>query len=299
MKAGDLTTLLNVKAWLSTTDYTSTGTGVDVTIAALVTRWSQAILGELERPWILPRIYSRDTYDGDGGTHQFMRNWPVISIQQLAINGRIIPESPIVPGGLTGSNYGWRFEAWDGVPPGGPQAIDVVGTCYQRGKQNVQISYTAGYIVQDEAQIIPSAVLPTLPKLTVQQPYGIWAQDNGVTYADTGLALTPVTAAPTAAGTYQVIQPDSVQEGGDLNPPGQYVFFTDDISRPILISYGFIPGALEQICIELVVERMQYRTRVGELSRTINNQVTAKYDDKEFPNYVKPVLQRYRSILPI
>lgn len=298
MKPGDLTTLLNVKEWLATTNYTSAGTGVDNVIRQLITRWSQTILGELERPWILPRDYVLDTYDGEEGTRQFTRNWPINSVSLVAIDGRVIPPSPIIPGSLTGTNYGWRFESWDGIPPGGPQEIIVVGTRFRRGKQNVQISYNAGYIVSEEAQTIPDATTPALPTLTVLQPYGIWGQDNGVVYADTGIALTPVTSAPTATGTYQIIQPDTPIDDA-LAPPGQYVFYTDDIGANVLISYGYIPGALEQACIEWVVERLQYRTRVGEVSRTINAQITAKYDMSEIPNYVNVVLQRYRSILPI
>ena len=309
MKLGDLTTLANVKTWLATNNYTSTGAGVDAVLSPLISRWSNAILAELERPWILPKSYVNDAYDGDGGTRQFVRNWPINSISQLAISGRIVPPSPIVPGSLVGNNFGYRFEEWDGVPPGGPQEIEVIGIRYYPGRLNVQVSYNAGYLVSDEPWTIPAPISPaTNPQIQAVQPYGIWAQDSGVL----STATPPVTytaipynvsALPSVAGTYTIIPPDTVMSAGPpevLAAPGTYIFAAADQGNTVTISYGFIPNALEQIAIELVCERFLYRGRIGEISRTQNAQVTAKYDTtNEFPKYAMPVLQRYRSILPL
>lgn len=297
MKPGDLTTLGRTKAWLITSGYAG-GTSDDV-LSQLISRWSGAILAELERPWILPKIYANDAYDGDGGDHQFVRNWPVTNVIQVAVGGRIIPPSPIIPGQFTGNNFGYRFEEWDGIPPGGPQGIELVGSRYYRGKLNVQISYEAGYLVSGEAQTVPSG--SANPSIIVNQPYGIWAQDNGVTYSNgTSLVAVPYDsgALPGIAGEYTVLPPDTAQTGG-LSDPGQYIFSSSDANRGILISYGFIPAALEQIAIELSLERFMYRTRIGELSRTVQQQITTKFDSSEFPKYAIPVLQRYRSILPL
>ena len=307
MRPGDLTTLGNVRNWLATTNYvqgnTGTNTAIDQVLARLISGVSGNILAELERPWILPKSYPNDAYDGDGGDHQFLRNWPVTSVQQLSIGRVIVPPAPVIVGsGPSFAGYGFRFEQWDGVPPGGPQAIDVVGIRYYRGKLNVQVSYTAGYLVQSEPWTISAPkASATTSQVIVNQPYGIWAQDNGVTYAD-GTPLTLVNEPPTAPGQYQIIAPDQGTPPSALSPPGVYVFFTDtggDTGADILVSYGFIPSALEEIATELICERFLYRNRIGELSRTVAGQVTAKYDDSEFPKYAMPTLNRFRSILPL
>ena len=275
---------------------------VDEVLRALISEWSSAILAEMERPWILPKTYINDGYDGKGGDHQFLRNFPVTSVQQVAINGRVIPFAPIIPGQTPGfGGFGYRFEDWDGYPPGGPQAIELVGCQFYRGKLNVQISYTAGYEVFDEAWTIPApSGADTTSKITVLEPQGIWAQDMGVKYANgTIFTQTPSNGPPTAAGQYQVVTPD---QGSPLAPTGQYVFFTGaggDSGAQVLISYGYIPGPLEQITKELVCERYVYRNRIGELTRSVNQQIAVKYRDDEFPRYVMPVLSRYRSILPL
>lgn len=313
MKPGDLTTLLNTKLWLSTTNYSPSTPGIDTVLQQLISRWSNAILGELERPWILPRNIENDAYDGDGGTRQFVRNWPINSVSQLAVSGRIIPASPIIPGQLTGNNFGYRLEEWDGIPPGGPQEIELVGTRYYPGHLNVQVSYNAGYLVPEEPWTVPADNYPedspTNPSLTVKQPYGIWAQDDGVNYISGGIvgaALTAIpfnpSALPGTAGQYTVIPPDYILSSGPppvLAAGGQYIFAPGDVDATVVISYGFIPNALEQLAIELLIERFLYRTRVGEITRTVENQVAARYELKEWPDYALPVMQRYRSILPL
>jgi hypothetical protein len=77
------------------------------------------------------------------------------------------------------------------------------------------------------------------------------------------------------------------------------VFYHTDTGSTVDISYGFIPAALEQVAIEMILERFMYRGRIGEMSRTVGGQVTAKYDLKGIPDAMLDTLQRYRSILPL
>jgi hypothetical protein len=314
MRLGDLTTLMNVYNWLGTSGYQQPQGGqvaqVSSVLQGLITRWSQAILSELERPWILPKTYVNEAYDGNGGDHQFLKNWPVTSLTQLAIGSRIIPPAPIVVGPPQPSSpgYGWRLEEWDGVPPGSPQEVSVVGIRYYMGKLNVQVTYDAGYLVPDEAQTVPAPTGDnTTSVVCVDAPYGIWAQDMGVNYSSgTPLTQTPGNIPPTAPGTYQVLPPDKGTLP-NLSPPGQYVFYTgsgaglpaDDTNSEIEISYGYIPAALEQVTIELVCERYLYRGRIGEIRRTVAGQVTAQFDNSEWPAYAMPVLQRFKNVLPL
>ena len=303
MRPGDLTTLANVKLWNNTDAYKSSGVGSDFVLSQLITRWSQSILAYLERPWILPRTYTNEAYDGNDNPSQYLRNWPVISISDVYINGQLIPPLPILQSAVPGMippnssmyGFGYRFETDDGIPPGGPQAIKLIGTRFYRGKQNIQFTYTAGYQVTGEPWEIPDVMSPsTVSVVTTNQPYGIWASDASVVEAITGVVFTPTNGSPpSATNTYSVINPDP-------EPPGIYNFYPGDAGRNILISYGYIPSALEQVTIELVLERFRYRDRIGEVSRTLGGgQVTAKYDTSGFPTYVLDTLQRFRMILAI
>lgn len=294
MRLGDMTTIGNLKAWMATSSYvqrTDDGTtNIDRMYQQAITRVSQNILAYLERPWILPRNYI-DTYDGSGGDIQFMRNWPVLSVAGVAVNGFNYP--PNVSGI---PSFGFNFETWDGVPPGGPSAVNLNGAKFSGNKQSVVISYRAGYQVSNEARVLgaPESVGQPI-KLEADQPYGTWMTDEGVVYAE-GTAFMKVTGAPAGAGQYRVLP---IDEGTPLSAPGRYEFNEADEGEAILISYGFVPAGLEQIAIELIMERLAYRNRVGEVSRTINDQVTVRYDVSAIPAHIKLDLQPYRSILMI
>lgn len=302
MKIGDLTTLADVRAWLGTTNYLQSNANPDVNtmIQRLISSVSAAMCAEMERPWLLPKLYN-DTFDGENNVIQFLRNWPVLSVAQVAIGSQVVTQatasgsqSPVPTG------FGWSIEAWDGIPPGGPSSVELNGQRFWRGKQNVAVQYTAGYQVTDEPQTIPATVPSggNNPVLIVSEPYGMWAQDGGVKYASSGTSLVYVPTPPVVAGTYTVLPPD-VGAAAPFTPTGQYQFYKDDIGEAVLITYGFIPFALQHLCSELVAERMAYRQHIGEETRSINQQISVRYMKGEWPQYAKPVFQRYRSILPI
>ena len=88
---------------------------------------------------------------------------------------------------------GYLLEIWDGLPPGRPQALDLFHTIYRKGRQNVVVSYSAGYAVESEAASVPAAPGPY--NVTVAAPFGPWASDAGVAYAN-GTALAAVAGSP-------------------------------------------------------------------------------------------------------
>jgi len=295
MRPGDLTTLGNLKTWLATSGYTQRSddgnTDINRTYQQAISRISQDILAYLLRRWILPREFINDQYSGNGGDTQFLRYWPVLSISGLNINGMAVPQST-----LPGPGYGYLQSTWDGIPPKRPGSINVTGTRFYGGKTNILVTYRAGYQVTDEPQVIPTPEGASLTsQLIVDQPYGIWALNVSVVRDDVDRTpLVLVTTAPAATNEYRVIPPD---EGSPLSLPGVYEFFGADAGVPILITYGFIPGALEQAAISLISERLQQRQRVGEISRTVQQQVTVRYDMSAIPEYIRFDLQPYKSVL--
>jgi hypothetical protein len=259
-------------------------------LARLITDVSGAIYAYLDRPFILPRSWS-DRYDGNGKPRLYLRNYPVLSIASLVIGETLIPAAP-TPGAGVARQPGYLLDPWDGTLPGRRQAVDVHGHIFWFGRQNVLASYTAGYQVSAEAAMVPSAGPFTV---TPQAPFGPWASDAGVTYAD-GTALTAVKTAP-AQGQYQV----DAAASADASPPTwgvSYVFAAADAGTGVLISYGFIPAAINNACIEWVAERYRYRTRIGQSSQTVTNQITSAYSLKGVPDFIRISLDPFRNVVP-
>ncbi|MGH6878880.1 MAG: phage head-tail connector protein [Rhizomicrobium sp.] len=275
MATYDLCALADLKAWLGRTD-----TNSDALLAALLTRTSRQIYAYLQRGLILPRTVS-ETRDGTGGSTMVLRQWPAISVASLTIGNLTIPER------TSNCGAGWAMETWDGTPPGRAQTLSLCGYAFglsfpgAANAQNVQIVYQTGYEVSAEPQTVANGVA------TVLAPYGAWASDMGVSYAD-GAALVAVTGSP-AIGQYQLTP----------GQPGSYTFNAGDEGAAILISYGFIPADLADACIELAGERYKYSQRIGETTHSLGGNETVGFNTTRFTPLVAALLQPYRDVLPI
>jgi hypothetical protein len=261
-----LTSLANVKAWVNSTSITD-----DLLLSRLIDQASRLIYGYLQRP-ILFQHTCTEIYDGSGTRRQMLKQWPVLSVGSLSVGTHSITAA---------SSYGQRgfiLEPWDGTVPGNPQALNLFGYEFWNGMANVYVTYTAGYVVQNEAWTVPASAY----QIQVTAPYGSWAVDQGVTYA-TGTALTLVTANPTQ-GQYAVSN-------------GVYTFAAADSGSSVLISYSFIPFDIEQACIEMVAERYRYKDRIGTASKTLGGQETMAYSLKDMQDYVRLMLQPYKKVI--
>jgi hypothetical protein len=273
MTANDLTTLADVKSWLGRTD-----TNSDTLIAALITRASRSICSYLQRPLLLPHSVS-EVHDGTGGNILVLKEWPVLSVSSVVIDGIAIPQA-------AQQSHGWVLDAWNGVPPGRMQALRLRGYAFGSGSPgarnaaSVQVTYQAGYQIASERQIV------TAGEASVAAPFGPWASDSGVTYAN-GMPLVAVTGAPTT-GQYAL----------DAEA-GTYDFAAGDDGAVVLISYGFVPYDLADACIELVSERYKYAQRVGEKTHSLGGNETVSFDTTRFTPLVMQLLQPYRCVPPL
>jgi hypothetical protein len=239
---------------------------------------SGAITAYLGRPSLTPRDFT-DRCDGDGKARMVLRRYPVLQVNSLVIdNVAVATAAP--PGAGSPCPNGYLLEVWDGLPPGRPQSLDVFGTVFRSGRQNVVVSYNAGYAVAAESWTVPAAPGPYA--VTAAAPFGPWASDGGVTYAN-GAELTAVGGSP-SVGHYNV-------------SGGIYTFAAGDAAANVLMSYGFIPAAINNACIEWVAERYRYRTRVGQSAQTVQGQQTASYSLKDMPDFVRASLDPYRSVV--
>jgi uncharacterized phiE125 gp8 family phage protein len=118
-----LCALADVKAFLGIT-----GSATDAVLQSLVTNASALIESYCSR--VFARATYTETRNGNGGSRLFLANSPVSAVSAVAIDGQTIPAAS---GPLT---TGYAFDA--GV-------IYLRGYCFNRGVQNVTVSYTAGF----------------------------------------------------------------------------------------------------------------------------------------------------------
>ena len=105
---------------------------IDVTLQGLITNASLQVLQYIDRPHILSSVLGplTENYDGNGSDRLLPRNFPIISVSSLSIDG-VAVQAATTP---TTAGY-----LWDG------RRILLRGFRFCRGLQNVQLSYSAGY----------------------------------------------------------------------------------------------------------------------------------------------------------
>jgi hypothetical protein len=271
----DLTNLASVKQWLKVTS-----TDDDVLLGRLVSQLSGAALNYLERPSIARKTCT-ELRSGVDNQQLTLRNWPVVQIGSLQVDGVTIPAA------TTATANGYTLETWDGTGAGVPQQLTLRGYRFCRGLNNISIVYDAGYCVLSQPQTVP--VSPY--QVTVQPAGGSWAQDDGVTYAN-GTALTAVPNNTTpATGQYTVTAGNTGE--------ATYTFAAGDAGQNVLISYSFTPFALEQAVMEWIGERYRYKDRIGQASKSLGGNETASYSLKAIPDYISVVFDGYKKFLPL
>ena len=273
----DLTTVLKFKSW-----YDFKGNNADdALIADLIAQRSMDILAYLGRKTVLKTTYT-EYYNGTGTGRLMLRQWPVIEVNSMTIDGVTVASA-------TPPNTGFFIPPFDGFPPGSPGVIALNGSGFGgaypvpgfcAGSNNVYISYVAGYAVEDEARTIPAAPYA----ITAAQPYGMWARDDGVTNAATGNPLTVTTGTP-ATGQYTVND-------------GVYTFAAADTGVAVLLNYSYVPFTLESACREAVGERYSYRQHIGQTSQSMMGQTTTSYDNKGLTDFVKKMIHPFKMMVP-
>jgi hypothetical protein len=276
-----LTSLANLKPWIyplpaSPATYP---TNDETLLTSLINQISTGIANSLQRPSLVRTTFT-EVRDGVGNRRMTLRNWPVVSVSSVIVNGCSIPASAAF------GQSGYSPTTWDGTNAGNPQEIVLCGYELIRGAGNVQIVYQAGYCVQNEAQNVGSSTYQVTPNT----PYGGWAQDDGVTYAN-GTPLTPVASAPSIG---QYVPPSPFKS----SPLLYYQFSASDVNAGVLLNYSYIPADLEEACIEWIGERYRYKNRIGQTSTSQSGVETAAFSLK-MPDHIKQMLQPYRKAIPL
>jgi len=136
----DLCVLPDLKAWLNIQT-----SAEDTLLQNLITRGSLQMLRWMNRDHIVATSYTENR-DGNGALFMLPRNFPLVSVSSVIVNG--IP----IPGAMDQVSPGYVFDAYKIMLRGGSSAFYSLGpysSQYQyrftRGFQNVQLVYTAGY----------------------------------------------------------------------------------------------------------------------------------------------------------
>ncbi len=275
MTTGDLVALGAVKNWLGVTTDDD-----DPLLAALISQISRGIYNYINRSFVLPADVT-EAYDGTGRDQLLLRNWPVGAVYSVVVDGNAIPPEPMMAANVHPTR-GYVLEQSDDAPPGAMQQLFLRGPhVFRKGRQNVVVSYRAGYEIVGETQTLPTQA-PF--QLTALSPYGVFAEDTGVAYAN-GAALSAVAANP-SAGQYTV---DATS--------GTYGFSAADANAALSISYGYIPADLAQCALEWVADRYRYKDRIGISSRSLGGQETTAYQNRPVPDFVAASLVNFRRII--
>jgi hypothetical protein len=340
----DLTTVAAVNNLLSQT------VGTDAAlIQTEITNLSRYILNRTSRPNLSQVLAFNETYSGSGSDTQMLRNYPILSVQSLAINGRPVPQSP-GPGQVgwvidqSGSQatlaiigapgYGnwsagespWRGGGWGN---GNAPPLGLPSYRFLEGRMNVQVQYTAGYLLQT----LYMAQVPSSPPYTITVPNAaaFWA-DLGVTLPNgapvTGYNVLGREAIATQAqaqltanafiaiqGLIEILGPSVViqaENAGIFSPstagvptagvtPGVYTFPSLLAGQEVVISYeyGGVPEDLNEAATKVVAtyyRRPKYLDQTSQMQPGVG---TTSYNRSEWPAECAGIIGVYKRVFQV
>lgn len=258
-----LTTLAAVKQWLGLDS-----TGADTVLSSTILAASQFVLNEANRETFAVKQYT-EHFRGNGKSRMLLRNWPVLSIVSVGVQGASIPAAILGSAGLPSNG----FILSD--PRQSNQAVELFGYCFPVNAY-CEIVYRAGY--QWMSTFIPQADALTFT------PTLLWLADGSVQI--TGVNATKVDANP-SSGEYSV----------DEN--GVYTFSLADAGKTCSISYSYVPGDLAFAVTELIGETYRRKDRIGLLSKSLGGQETVTFDRGGMTPAIKDWLQPFKNVIPL
>lgn len=257
----DLTTVAAVKRYLG-----NATSNLDTLLGDLIPRNSRTIEKFTGR--VFPAVTrTNKKLTGSGTVTLFLPDSPVVEVAALTIGGVTIPQSSNgIVAGYTNDDTSVVLINYGSFP--------------MRPPLQVSCSWTAGYREQDSDSAIPSGNTPTL---TPTQG-GRAVSAVGVTSV-AGISFTEVESGP-AAGQFS------------LTPAtGTFTFNSADSGTTVELDYYYIPGPVEQACIEMVALDLTQRTNVGVKSKTLANE-SVSYEDRGMTPSIKEMLQPFVKRTP-
>lgn len=257
----DLIRLTDVKTWLGLDNSNS-----DALLRLLIGQVSAGIQNYTSRQSFVPTDYTELLRTGMTNKVQ-LRQWPVISVSSVSVNGQSIPASSGY------NNAGWYLSDMD-VGSSDQMHSLIFRNMYFMSGGEVEISYRAGY--QMEETVTVPAVSPYTVTATEY-----WMTSEAVLNSG-GAAMVKVATSP-ASGQFSVVD-------------GVYTFNAAQSGQTVTLRYGYLPRDLAQCAMHWVSEIYKYRERIGYSSKSLGGQETVSFIVKDMPDLVTLALNPYRRV---
>lgn len=264
-----LTTLAIVKDWLGidTTDS-------DAELIRIIDAASQFALNYLNRDSLVAQDYTQN-FRGNGKDTMLLRNWPVLSVASVGINGSSIVAGTRGNAGMPSTGFFLSDER------SAPQSVDLFGYSFWY-RAPCQVIYRAGYetsqtfLLTDD--VSPITITPTAG--------GQWIADEGVTLD--GVDAIKVSSDP-GLGEYTV------------DEWGTYGFNIGDAGKTAVITYAYAPWDIAQGVVEIIGEWFKRKDRIGVLSKSLSGGVgeSVTFLQSDMNDAVRASLQPYRNVIPV
>ena len=282
----DLCLLADVKAWIPNL----TGTTSDALLASLITRESRYIANWLQRP-LLTMAYT-EKRNGTGQPSLALLRFPAFAVNSLSIYTAQINSAPtsLTSGYLFDENFVY-VNGLPSIPSSTIFAFSPV--TFERGQQNIQIQYSAGYMLPNQAN--------------PQDWSGTTAVAFGATIRPTSNNAGGYVYVCTIAGTTSASRPQFSQTPGastsDGTAPNAVVWTNLGVTAlPASLPSGptnELPPDITQACVELVGLRYRERERIGQTSQHLDGQTIAYFQRGSMPPSVEDALSSYKNVAPV
>lgn len=267
-----LTTLAIVKDWLGIDTSDS-----DATLIRIIDAASQFALNYMNRDGGLAAKDYVQNFRGNGKDTMLLRNWPVLSITSVGINGTSIGAGARSAAGMPDSGFYLSDDR------SGPQSVDLFGYSFYY-RTPCQVVYRAGYETS-QTTVLAKSGDPEVVQFTPTAE-GQWTKDEGVTID--GVALMKVDSDP-QAGEYSV------------DDWGTYTFNLADDGKTAVFTYAYAPWDIAQGVVEIIGEWFKRKDRIGVLSKSLSGGVgeTVTFLQSDMNDAVRASLQPYRNVIPV
>lgn len=272
MNPPNLTSLERVKSWLGISSSDD-----DVLLSTIISASSRFVYRLIDIDTVAVTSYV-ERRDGYGNYWIRPLSWPLLSVDYIQYGGFNLTAQAT---GNPPSN-GYTITA----PAYGPARLAVHGyPGFPKGKDLIVISYSAGFLEEDEPHTIPATVIPP----AIQPPYVavtdlLWAGNVSVK-TSLGVEMTQVQGSP-GDGQYSV------------SSEGLYTFNAAQNGQVVLISYSYVPNDLAQATTELVGGTYKSKDQINLQSKSLGGQETVSYFQNELTPNIKMLLQPFMRVSP-
>ena len=256
----NLSTVASVKQYLGISS-----SGQDALISNLIPRESRLIEKWTGRTFQGTASYVNKRLNGGGSDKLMLPDTPILAVTSVAVGTSNYTQSP------DGVQAGYMFD--------NACLYLIGGDIFWRGRQNVSVTFTAGYVTS-ETDSVPTGNTPTVTPVAG----GRAVTDMGVVYAVSGANLV-ATQGNLSAGQYSFNS-------------GVYTFSAADSGNSVTMTYAYVPSEVEQACNEMVGLDLKQRDNLGINSKSLA-QETITYSDQGITKSVAAMLQDFRRMYPV